>query len=158
MDAYLNGNGDIFKEIMSMRKTEQVVATSIDGETENVPNHFKDIYSKLFNSVNDVESMAKLSDEIANRVSPSDIDDIMKVTPEVVKQAAAKLKPGKSDPVYSFSSDCLKVNSDRLSELLSIIFQSYLVHGHVTRFLLLATLVSIIKDKLASIPAKTTEV
>ena len=90
MDAYLNGNGDIFKEIMSMRKTEQVVATSIDGETENVPNHFKDIYSKLFNSVNDVESMARLSDDIANRISPSDIDDILKVTPRNCEAGCCK--------------------------------------------------------------------
>ena len=151
LDACLNGNGNLFKEIKSMRQTKQIVATSIDGETANVPNHFKNIYSKLFNSVDDVENMAKVSHEITNRVSQNDIDDILKVTPEVVKQAAARLKPGKSDPVYSFSSDCVKVDSDRLAELLSIIFQSYLVHGHVTRFLLLATLVPIIKDKLGSI-------
>ena len=104
-----------------------------------------------FNSVNDAENMAKVSQEISHRVSPSDIDDIEKVTPDIVKQAAAKLKPGKSAPVYSFSSDCVKVDSNRLAELLSTIFQSYLIHGHVTRFLLLATLVPIIKDKLGSI-------
>ena len=36
-------------------------------------------------------------------------------------------------------------------ELLSTIFKCYLIHGHVTRYLLLATLVPIIKDKLGSI-------
>ena len=55
------------------------------------------------------------------------------------------------DPVYTFSSDCIKVDSDLLAELLSIIIRSYLIHGHVTRFLLLATLVPIIKDKLGCI-------
>ena len=89
--------------------------------------------------------------EIKLATTKKDLDDIEKVTPDVVKQAAEKLKPGKSDPVYSFSSDCIKVDSDRLAELLSMIFQSYLIHGHVTRFLLLATLVPIIKDKLGSI-------
>ena len=79
------------------------------------------------------------------------MEDVGRVTPDVVKEAAGKLKPGKSDPVYNFSSDCIKVDSDRLAQLLSIIIQSYLVHGHVTRFLLLATLVPIIKDKLGSI-------
>ena len=36
-------------------------------------------------------------------------------------------------------------------ELLAIIIQCFLIHGHVTIFLLLATLVPIIKDKLGSI-------
>ena len=79
------------------------------------------------------------------------LSDVKKVTPAVVKSAAKKLKAGKSDPVYSFSSDCIKVDSDKLAELLSIIIRCDLVHGHVTRFLLLATLVPIIKDKLGCI-------
>ena len=137
--------------VTSKSKYVYIVANSIDGKSENVPDHFKNIYSELFNSVNDAENMAQVSQEIASRISSKDLDDIEKVTPDVVKQAAEKLKPGKSDPVYSFSSDCIKVDSDRLAELLSMIFQSYLIHGHVTRFLLLATLVPIIKDKLGSI-------
>ena len=65
--------------------------------------------------------------------------------------AAERLKPGKSDPSYSFSSDCLKVKSDLLSEYLAKLIQSFLVHGYVPPFMLLATLVPIVKDKLASI-------
>ena len=38
-----------------------------------------------------------------------------------------------------------------LVELLTIIIRCYLIHGHVTRYLLLATLVPIIKDKLGSL-------
>ena len=74
-----------------------------------------------------------------------------KITPEIVKKAANNLKNAKSDPIYSFSSDCLKQGPDKLYELLSIAIKSYLVHGHITTFLLLATLIPIIKDKLASI-------
>ena len=76
--------------------------------------------------------------------------DVERVTPEVIRSAAKKLKPGKSDPVYSFSSDCIKVDSTLLSEYLAILIKCFLVHGHVTRFLLLATLVPIIKDKLGN--------
>ena len=50
-----------------------------------------------------------------------------------------------------FTSDCIKVDSEHLAVLLAAIFKSFLVHGHVSRFLLLATLVPIIKDKLGSI-------
>ena len=151
LDACINGDSDLFKEIKEMRKTKKVVANTIDGVSKNIPEHFKNIYSELFNSVDDVENMAKLSELIENKVAPENIKDIEKVTPRIVKEAADKLKPGKSDSVFSFSSDCIKVDSERLSVLLSAVFQSFLVHGHITKFLLLATLVPIIKDKLGSI-------
>ena len=151
LNACLTGEGNIFSEIKSMRKTKPIVANSIDGVTENIPEHFKSIYSDLFNSVDDANNMAEVSEAIAKKVKSKDIDDIEKVTPDIVKKAAAKLKPGKGDSVFTFSSDCVKVDSKQLSVLLAAIFQSYLVHGHVTRFLLLATLVPIIKDKLGSI-------
>ena len=95
--------------------------------------------------------MARVSSEVESKVNRWSICDVEKVTPDIIKTATKKLKPGKSDPVYSFSSDCIKVESNLLAELLSIIIKCYLVHGHVTRFLLLATLVPIIKDKLGSI-------
>ena len=47
--------------------------------------------------------------------------------------------------------DSVKINSDRLTEYLAIMVGSFLIHGHVPQFMLMATLVPIIKDKLASI-------
>ena len=76
--------------------------------------------------------------------------DVARVTPDIVKQAVHKLKSGKSDPVFSFSSDCFKNAKESLYEKLSIILQGFLIHGHLTSILLLATLVPIIKDKLGS--------
>ena len=151
LDTCLNGGGDIFKEIKSMRNTRQVVANAMDGVKKDIPGHFKNIYSGLYNSVEDAENMTKLSEKVELKVGEYSLEDVAKVTPKVVKEAASKLKPGKTDPVFSFSSDCIKVDSEKLTDLLSIIIQCYLVHGHVTRFLLLATLVPIIKDKLGSI-------
>jgi hypothetical protein len=151
LQACLNGEGNIFTEIKTMRKTKKVVANTIDGVSKNISEHFKDIYSDLFNSVEDAENMARVSEVIENRVQSKDIADIEKVTPEVIKKATARLKPGKSDSVFIFTSDCIKVDSEHLAVLLAAIFKSFLVHGHVSRFLLLATLVPIIKDKLGSI-------
>ena len=152
LEACISGDGgDLFQEIKALRNSKQVVATSIDGVKDDIPGHFRNIYSKLYNSVDDAERMANLSTEVEAKISYISLNDVMKVTPEIVKTATGKLKPGKSDPVYAFSSDCIKVDSDCLQELLSIIIRSYLIHGHVTRYLLLATLVPIIKDKLGSI-------
>ena len=151
LDACLNDGGDLFKEIKGFRKTKQVVANSIDGVVEDIPGHFRNIYSELYNSVDDAENMGEIKDQIEAKISEFSLADVDKVTPKIVKEAVSKLNPNKTDPVFSFSSDCIRVESDKLAELLAVIIKCYLIHGHVTRFLLLATLVPIIKDKLGSI-------
>ena len=92
------------------------MATSIDGVNANIPEHFRDIYSKLYNSA---ESMAKVSIHVEDKINSFSISHVMKVTPDIVKSAAKKLKSGKTYPVYIFSSDCIKVESDLLAELLA---------------------------------------
>ena len=134
-----------------MRKSEPVVASSIDGKKGNIEEHFKGIYEDLYNSVEDRENITKILNEINNKINSSHIHDIEKVTPSVVKEASRKLENGKSDPVHKFSSDCLKNAPDSFFDKLSFVIRSFLVHGHVTIYLLLATLVPIVKNKLASI-------
>ena len=60
MDACLNGNGDLFKEIKAMRKTRPRVADSIDGATEDLSGHFSNIYSELYNCVDDGEEVKNI--------------------------------------------------------------------------------------------------
>ena len=79
------------------------------------------------------------------------LNDVKKVTPDVISEAAKNLRDSKSDPCYNFSSDCIKNGPDSLFNILSVIIQAFLIHGRVTHFLLLATLVPLIKDKLSSI-------
>ena len=151
LDACLNGGADLFSEIKSMRKSKPVVASSMDDVHDNVKEVFKNKYEKLYNSTDDGADLLRVQAEIANRVDETSLKDVLKVTPAIVKEAAHKLKSGKSDPVFSFSSDCFKNARDPLYEKLSLILKGFLVHGHVTIVLLLATLVPIIKDKLGSI-------
>ena len=96
LDACLNGEGDLFREIKSMRKTKPVHADKIDGESKDIPNHFRNIYSNLYNSVRDSEEVNKISDEVNKNISNENISDVNRVTIEEVKKAAAALKPGKS--------------------------------------------------------------
>ena len=122
----------------------------MDGVTENVKEHFRDIYANLYNSANDGEEIMKLKREIDDKVDEKSLEHVYMVTPEIIREASKKLKPGKSDPEFSFSSDCFKHGPDSLYKLLSFIIRSFLVHGYVPHVLLLATLVLIIKDKLGS--------
>ena len=134
-----------------MRKTTKVVASSIDGERKNIANHFSSIYSNLYNSARDDEEMNDTTEKVDNLTTPDKIKDVEDVTPEVIKQAAQKLKPGKSDPTFSFSSDCIKHGPDILYSILSSLYQGFMIHAHITKGLLISTLVPIVKDPLSSI-------
>ena len=151
LDACLNGNKNIFGEIKKLRRLEPKIATSIDGVDKDIDEHFKSIYERLYNSVYEGEEMASLCKSVNEKVCHFQLYEVDKITTSVVKNAAAKLSGGKSDPVFSYSSDCFKNAPDKLFELLALVFKSFLVHGHFTIFLLLATLVPIIKDKLGPI-------
>ena len=70
---------------------------------------------------------------------------------DILKTCANRLKPGKSDPLFQVTLDFLSAAPDVLYELLALIFRNYVVHGHVSEFLLLSTLIPIIKNKLADI-------
>ena len=95
--------------------------------------------------------MIELKEQVEDSINNSQLYEVYKVTPDVVKQAAKNLRDDKTDPVFSFSSDCIKNGTDRLFELLALAIQSFLIHGHITMFLLLATLIPLVKDKLSSI-------
>ena len=62
-----------------------------------------------------------------------------------------RIKPNKSDPICNFSSDFFKNAPDILIYHLEKIIRTFLVHGHVSEVLLLATLVPIVKDKLGDL-------
>ena len=78
------------------------------------------------------------------------LEDVLKVIPEKFKKVVAKLKPGKADTTFSFSSDCLKVKSGVLAEQIAAMIRSFLIRNHIPQFFLLSTLIPIIKDKLVS--------
>ena len=153
LDACINGNGDLFKEVKSMRKVTSKAADTMDGVKEDIPNHFGNIYKELYNCVDDGEEVVKICEDIEALINVESFDDVMRVTPEEVKKATAKLKPGKGDPSFSFSSDCIKVKSNLLAEqtAAAIMIRSFLVHNHIPQFLLLSTVIPIIKDKFSSI-------
>ena len=151
LNACLNGNGDLFKEIKALRRTKPKFADTMDGVKGNIPGHFKDIFNELYNCVNDGEEVSKISKDIEELICDKDISHVNKVTSEEVKKAALLLKPGKGDPSYTFSSDCISVKSEILAETTATLIRSFLIHGYIPQFMLLSTLVPLVKDKLRSI-------
>ena len=99
--------GTYSKRSSLLEHTRQVVANTMDGVVECIPDHFRTIYSGLYNSVEDTENMTRLSSEVELRVGDFSLQDVAKVTPDLVKEATSKLRAGKTDPVFNFSSDCI---------------------------------------------------
>ena len=60
------------------------------------------------------------------------------------------LSDGKSDPMFTYSSDCFKNGTDLPFELSAISFKCYLIYGHFTLFSLLEILIPITKNKLGN--------
>ena len=134
-----------------MGKSTSGVASSIDGVSANIPEHFGAIYSQLYNSADDSENLRMVHARAEAEVNMSHLDKVAKITPELLRKAADKLKPGKSDPMYSFSSDCFRNGPDSLYEHLAQVLKCCTVHSHISLVLLLSTLIPLVKDKLASI-------
>ena len=151
LSAVLGEGGDLFKEIKALRKSSTCVATSIDGVSQNIPDHFGGIYSQLYNSADDVDKLKEVHARAEAAVNVSNMDFVSRITPELLKTAAKKLKPGKSAPIYSFSSDCFRNGSESLFDHLATVLRSCTIHSHVPLELMLSTLVPLVKDKLASI-------
>ena len=89
--------------------------------------------------------------QINNKIKLDDMEAIEKINSVVIKEAIDKIKSNKSDPLYEFSSDLIKHAPDILYEQLALVIRSFVSHAHVTSSLLVATLVPIVKDKLADL-------
>ena len=60
LNACVNWEGDLLEEVKKMRKHKPKVASSMDGNTEDIPGHFYQIYSTLYNETqeeNELKSM-----------------------------------------------------------------------------------------------------
>ena len=148
LDACLNNNGDLFKELRKLRNTNDTNPNVMDGISVNIQDHFAGIYSKLYNSADDGVEVGRLYKSINEKVTSLSRADVNKVTPLIVQEAVKRLKSDKSDPINAFSSDCLKNAPVILYEKLANLFKTYLTHGHITKILTLSTLIPLIKDKL----------
>ena len=89
----------MFREIKALRKAPPALATSIDGVSNNIPDHFGSIYRTLYNSADDATELNLVYERVESAVNRSHIYAVLMITPDLLKEAVGKLKPGKSDPV-----------------------------------------------------------
>lgn len=151
LQACISEKSDIFEEIKKIRRTKTTVSSTIDGVEENVENHFSQVYKKLYTSVDDTNDLSKLQKLVKCMITSSSLIDVDMITPEIIIKAMAHMKNDKSDPIFQYSSTCLKNTPDIFAEKLCSLFKMFFIHGHISSFLVLSTLIPLVKDKLGDI-------
>ena len=150
VESLLEGNANIFSQIKKFRGQMKTCSSRIDGEvgSGNIANHFAGIYSTIFSKVKLGEEFDQLENEIQDKIGLASLIDVFRINENVVCEALAKMKGGKSDGLYDFSSDCLTNAPPELISHLVKLLRTFMIHGTIPHFLLVCTLVPIVKDSL----------
>ena len=148
LSACLTNNTNIFDAIKKKRKCRQTPASSMDGQNENIPEYLASKYKNLYNAVDDKENLTQLEVDLDDDINQQSLSYVDRINPGVLKQCAKKLKPGKKDPVLKITSDYLIHAPDIVYQLLSLCLKSYVIHAHVSDFLLVSMLIPLIKNKM----------
>ena len=152
LQSCLDNDGSIFDTIKKQRKCGETYPSAIDGHTDDIPEYLASMYEELYNSVDDKENLRNLESQLEDMIDDQSLEFIDRISPDVVRSATQKkLKPGKTDPVVDIKSDFLIHAPDEVFVILCLCFKSYIVHAHVSSFLLISTMVPLLKDKLGDI-------
>ena len=151
VNACIANNGNLFEEIKRQRRCNQTAATSIDGHKHDIPSYFGSKYKNLYNSVDDDSNLLEIEEILESRISQTNCQHMDLINSDLLKTATQKLKPGKSDPLLCITSDFFVNAPPILYSLLSYILNSYIIHAHLSDFLLISNLIPIVKNKLADI-------
>jgi hypothetical protein len=129
------------------------VLTFLSGE-DKIVEAFKNVFSGLYNSSGTTEQMVELKQLLQSEISDNCLHEVNRITSAAVKEAACRMKPGKSDVSTSYTSDAILNAPDTFFELLAPVFRSWLVHGTVTLSLLACAFLPLFKGGLKD-PANT---
>ena len=149
----LKGGKNIFQEVKKFRGKSRMCSSTIDGVvgSGNISEHFASIYSDLYSKVELDDEFEEVSARIDSKISPDSMLDVDRVTDNLVKEALKKMKAGKSDALYDFSSDCIINGPKTLIPHLTNLVKLFLIHGKAPLFLLVCSLVPLVKDNLADL-------
>ena len=153
VQSLLSGGSNIFKEIKKFRGKYQTYSSRIDDKVgaQNIAGKFADIYSQLYNQHNTDNNLDSIEEQIKMNIAANSLADIDRITPTVVNRVLKQMKGGKSDAMFNVQSDCLVNGPESLIVHLTNLLKTFLVHGRVPYFVLICTLLPLVKDKLSDI-------
>ena len=147
-----NNDRELWKEVKKMTKSNNNLPNVIDGftEIEEISGIFADKYDTLYNSVSyNLNDLSVLKKNINSRITNLCPSYTHTITVVEIKNALTKLKLGKKEESGLFSNHLI-YGSDRLIIMITLLFNSMLVHGIAPDELILGTMIPLIKDSRAS--------
>ena len=149
----LDGGSDIFAEIRKFRGKSTTFSSRIDDEvgSKNIASHFAGIYSDLYNRVENGAVLDQVSERINSGINTTSKAQLDRIDENLIKSALKKMKSNKRDAVFDTVSDCYSNGPPELVFHLTKLVRMYLSHGNVPYFILLCTLLPLVKDKFGDI-------
>ena len=153
VQSILTGNVNIFKEIKKVRGSRNSFSTRIDDQvgSSNISNKFANIYKDLYNQHEHGDTILELEHEITERLGDHNLIDAEKISVQLVEKALKQMKAGKNDADFDFQSDCFINGPQSLIYHLANLLRTFVIHGSVPYFILVCTLLPIVKDNLADV-------
>ena len=121
------------------------------GEAE-VVEEFRKVYIALYNSSDTSDDLYDL--KLTAEISDGSIVEADKITGKIVKEAACRMKPKKSDISQSFTSDAIRNAPDNFFDYIALIYIFWLIHGTATLSLISCAFLPLFKGGLKD-PAQT---
>ena len=110
LTGILHEGRNIFDEIRKLRGNSKILSTRIDNEvgSQNISNTFANIYSKLYNNVDNGMKLDSIKNYIDQNIDITSSSYIHKIDDKLIRTALNKMKPNKKDSVFNTVSDCYK--------------------------------------------------
>ena len=153
----LSHNTTFWNDINSINHANTSLPDMVDNAhgSSEISKVFHEKYKSLYTSVPTSDAELNVINElvsngIANDTTCNPFTNCY-VSPFIIDICIGKLKRGKSDGDIGFNSNHLIYGGHRLRVFLSLLFNAMIIHGHYPTQLLKSTIVSIPKDKTASL-------
>jgi hypothetical protein len=136
------------RKVMGSKHAAQELPDSLEGAVghENILEKFRQLYSALYNSAGTEVQMTDLKKLVESMVDCTAETEVGKITGEVVRKAAGRMKPAKIDVSQGYTSDVFRHAPPIFFEKLAAVFRSYLVHGTITLSALACSFMPILKS------------
>ena len=155
LEASENGSMDLLREMKRVRggsKIKSELTENLEGANgeENIAEKFCQVYEELYKSSGTGEALDNLKHLVSNMLADDSETEsqVLRITGEVVKEAACKLKSGKGDVTEGYTSDAILNAPDILFDMLASVYKSWLIHGTVSLNLLACAFLPLLKSSL----------
>ena len=158
LEASETGSMELLKEMKRIKggkKTNLDLPENVAGASGevNIVAKFRDFYEGIYNSSESNAAVEEIKAKIkavltSDQGAEDSLKEVHKLSGDIVKKAACRMKPKKGDVSESFTSDAILNAPDILFNLLAAVFRSWLVHGTVTRSLLACAFLPLLKNSL----------